>query len=162
MEGNRTFFLESDPNRESNLSNLSNIPPVYDELRSPSMESSISQTVPYPNKNASRKVYASFHPPPIPESPPAAADPNQSRFSWTTKRTSVDSAPRFRGVTSWVNYQTTRMSMKEKLAKLGLEEAQAPATPVTFRHHPGAPVSFLVQHGRQESAELDRKYRSGR
>lgn len=53
--------------------------------------------------------------------------------------------------------------MKEKLANLGMEgESSVPPTPAEFRHHPGAPVSFLAQHGRQESAELDKQFANGK
>ncbi|KAH0602691.1 uncharacterized protein H6S33_008341 [Morchella sextelata] len=127
------------------------LPPVYEEMRSPGMESSISQTEPYPEKAAARKMYASFGPPP---EPPV---PQVSRFSWTTKRSSVDSEePKFRTVNSWVSNQASRDGVKEKLAQMGLK-GEVPATPVEFRFHPGAPVQFGVGHGRMESADLDRQ-----
>lgn len=144
------------------------LPPVYEEMRSPGMESSISQTEPYPEKAAARKMYASFGPPP---EPPVA---QVSRFSWTTKRTSVDSEermfrtlnikrtsvdseePTFRSVNSWISNQAGRDGMKEMLAQMALK-GEVPATPVEFRFHPGAPVEFGVGHGRMESADLDRQ-----
>ncbi|KAH8144921.1 uncharacterized protein LAJ45_11042 [Morchella importuna] len=129
------------------------LPPVYEEMRSPGMESSISQTEPYPEKAAARKMYASFGPPP---EPPVA---QVSRFSWTTRRSSVDSEePKFRSVNSWVSNQAGRDGVKEKLAQMGLKApGEVPATPVEFRFHPGAPVQFGVGHGRMESADLDRQ-----
>lgn len=128
------------------------LPPVYEEMRSPGMESSISQTEPFPGeKAAARKMYASFGPPP---EPPV---PQVSRFSWTTRRSSVDSEePKFRSVNSWVSNQAGRDGVKEKLAQMGLK-GEVPATPVEFRFHPGAPVQFGVGHGRMESADLDRQ-----
>lgn len=65
---------------------------------------------------------------------------------------------------SWVNHQTNRPSMKEKLEQMELEEEEPPVppTPVEFRQHPGAPVGFLAQHGRQESADLDRQFTQGK
>lgn len=149
-EDSQTFFFENGSDRSSNLT----LTTVYEEMRSPSQDSSISQTVPYPYRNpVVRKLYRSFQPPPIPESP----EPMESRFSWTNNsvRTSVDSSPRFRTVTSWVDHQAGRLSVRAKLAEMQLGEE--PSTPVEFGHHPGAPVKFLAQHQRLESADLDRQ-----
>ncbi|CUS06859.1 unnamed protein product [Tuber aestivum] len=118
-----------------------------------------------------------YPPPPIPESNtiPRNAPQMDSRFSWTTTvtseapsdvksvRSSLNSEPMFRGVNSWVSHQAGKLERKERLAQLQLEqheEEQAqdiplgspPATPNAFRHHPGAPVSFLEHRARMEAA----------
>lgn len=148
-EDSQTFFFENGSDRSSSLT----LTTLY-EMRSPSQDSSISQTVPYPYRNpTSRKLYRSFQPPPIPESP----EPVGSRFSWTNTsvRTSIDSSPRFRTVTSWVDHQAGRLSVRAKLAEMQLGEE--PSTPVELGHHPGAPVRFFAQHQRLESADLDQR-----
>lgn len=147
-EDHQTFFFDHDSNRSSNRTT------VYKEMRSPSQNSSISQTAPYPYRNpTARKLYKPFQPPPIPETPELV-----SRFSWTnvSVRTSIDSSPRFRTVTSWVDNQAGRLSVKAKLAEMGGSSVlSTPSTPKEFGQHPGAPVGFLTQHQRLESVDLD-------
>lgn len=159
-------------------------PPTYmtdHTLLSPSQSSSISNIKPRNTTTNSRQPsYAKMYPPPpIPKSntTPRGAPPMVSRFSWTTTaasevpsaaksvRSSVDSERRFRGVNSWVSQQAGRLERGERLAQLELERRQqqardvqlgsSPGTPSSFTHHPGAPVSFLVDRTSKESADLD-------
>ncbi|PWW79574.1 hypothetical protein C7212DRAFT_350422 [Tuber magnatum] len=139
--------------------------------------------------NRQQPYTQTYPPPPIPESETSQRNAPQmvSRFSWTTTatleapsgaksvRSSLDSEPRFRGVNSWVSHQAGRLGRKERLAQLQLEQQQEeeqawdiplgspPETPSAFRHHPGAPVSFLEHRARMEAAAMDgRLSRGGR
>ena len=110
-----------------------------------------------------------FVPPSVPDSSQAAR--NVMNPPWMTNgeavksiRSSVDSEPRYREDNSWVSHQAVRNERLRNMAKLSLAQKPAetvsgsvPSTPAAFRHHPGAPVTFIAKHKRLESSDLDRQ-----
>ncbi|KAL7270583.1 hypothetical protein RUND412_006704 [Rhizina undulata] len=177
----QTFYLEDDV-QEPTLALTA--PPRYTKSPQPTppVENSNSYfTITTANSNVASDASQgfTFPRPPIPDSPEMAHE--ASRFSWATNqdamaharsvRSSVESQPRFREITSWVAHQVQRQERSAKPSKLSLEQkpvetaaagGSVPSTPAAFRHHPGRPVTFMAQHRRMESSDLDRQMMSTR
>jgi len=161
----QTFFLEDDDTLTEKQT---------EPKRRKSSAGNLTIQIPQPSSEEHGTFY--FPPPPIPDSPEAAH--GQSRFSWTStnndnksKRSSVESEPaRYRTVDSWVSHQVsrtlrddhsderaTKTSQSQQPIPDPLPTGSVPSTPAAFRHHPGAPVSFIARHKRLESADIDRQ-----
>jgi len=104
---------------------------------------------------------ATFVTPAVPDSPEAAKA--SSRYSWVTPpqdaqslpRSSLESAPRFRTVNSWVSQQADRAARSGGNGFGRRGSGTTPPTPVEFRQHPGSPAEFLSDSPRIESRVLD-------
>ncbi|KAF8243246.1 hypothetical protein K440DRAFT_664206 [Wilcoxina mikolae CBS 423.85] len=107
---------------------------------------------------------ATFVAPAVPDSPEAAK--TNTRYSWVTPpqdaqtprslpRSSMDSAPRFRTVDSWVRQQADRAARAGGNGFDRRGSITTPPTPVEFRQHPGSPAEFLSDSPRIESRVLD-------
>ncbi|KAI5788673.1 hypothetical protein FPQ18DRAFT_49705 [Pyronema domesticum] len=145
-----------------------NSPPVLPPLAAVSSLNSRSSTSPPPATRKTKRESLSLALDPFgnakfistndrPDSPELAKE--AERYSWitpqeraSTVRASMESAPRFRTVNSWVSQQANRAARQ---TEVGTMPPPPPDTPVEFRAHPGEVAGFVSEARRIESRVLD-------